>query len=534
MILAAVTINAAFNSGIIDIAVNGVEKYTIAQKKEMDEFNSIKNYLGDNLNRIYGEGGGSEGENPPPVIITGTVEFGGLRWTSGKASVTITKTISDDYKIEYKVTNSTGTITTNYTEIANGETVGNLNLGDVVTARLTDGTNHGDSASITVADKKEPTAGITVGTVTRDSITVTATGTDAESGVKDYTFEYKVSTASAYTGTTTKTTTSHTFTGLTVGQTYNFKVTVTDNAGNTKEATTTGVPFPEGWDEEKVDPVKSADNIDVPVPKGFVASKATGENTVKDGFVIYQGMEDVTDSNVGTAMTTRNQFVWVPVKDISSMFWKNSEGKDVGQLYNFDITNKTYSKITTWDTSSSDSFREPDVVTTYDNNANNYSNAGIAGITNADQFKIQLETEFAEMKASIERYHGFYIGRYETGGVSTGKAVTVKGNSDVANQTWYKHYQMNKDMIKENGIKSSMIWGSQWDQTMIWFDTQGGAKKDYVYNSTGKGYYHQYNSGTTGLSTYYAVNTIYDMAGNVWEWTLVANRTDLRTSRGRR
>ena len=126
------------------------------------------------------------------------------------------------------------------TQIANGETVGNLNLGDVVTARLTDGTNHGDSASITVADKKEPTAGITVGTVTRDSITVTATGTDAESGVKNYTFEYKLSTSNSYTGTTKKATTSHTFEGLTAGQTYNIKVTVTDNAGNTKEATTTG------------------------------------------------------------------------------------------------------------------------------------------------------------------------------------------------------------------------------------------------------------------------------------------------------
>ena len=211
----------------------------------MNEFNSIEKYLEDNLNRINGgqgggTGDGSEEENPPPEIITGVIEFGGLSWTSGKANVTITKTTSDNYKIEYKITNSTGTITTNYTEIANGGTVANLNLGDIVTARLTDGVNKGNSASITVADKNPPTAGITVGTVTRDSITVTATGTDAESGVKNYTFEYKLSTSSSYTGAITKTTTSHTFGGLISGQTYNIKVTVTDNAGNTKEATTTG------------------------------------------------------------------------------------------------------------------------------------------------------------------------------------------------------------------------------------------------------------------------------------------------------
>ena len=113
------------------------------------------------------------------------------------------------------------------------------------------------------------------------------------------------------------------------------------------------------------------------------------------------------------------------------------------------------------------------------------------------------------------------------------KAVTVKGNSDIANQTWYKHYQMNKDMIKENGIKSSMIWGSQWDQTMIWFDTQGGAKKDYVYNSTGKGHYSASSTTTTGSSTAYAVNNIYDMAGTAWDWTLEAG-TDDRMLRGRR
>ncbi len=299
----------------------------------------------------------------------------------------------------------------------------------------------------------------------------------------------------------------------------------------TAEPTPTPIPIPVGWDGEKVEPAKSADNVVVPVPKGFVASKATGENTVENGFVIYQGTDDVTDSNKDTAMTTRNQFVWVPVADPSKMFTTH-DGKDVGRLYDFDKTSKTYTERAWSDTR----YREPDVVigngSQYDADASNYSSAGITSITNADQFKAQLEAEFTEMKASVEKYHGFYIGRYETGAVSKAKAVTVKGNADIANQTWYKLYQMNKDMIKENGIKSSMIWGSQWDQTMIWFDTQGGAKKDYVYNSTGKGYYDAGNPTTTGSNTAYAVNNIYDMAGNAWDWTLEANDTNLRMLRG--
>ena len=285
------------------------------------------------------------------------------------------------------------------------------------------------------------------------------------------------------------------------------------------------------WDKTKVDPVESADNVVVPVPKGFVASKATGENTVENGFVIYQGTDDVTDSNKDTAMTTRNQFVWVPVADTSKMFTTH-DGRDVGRLYNFDRTSKIYTEIAWSDTG----YREPDVVigngSQYDAGASNYSSAGITAIRNADEFKTQLEREFAEMKTSVEKYHGFYIGRYETGAVSKAKAVTVKGNSDIANRTWYKLYQMNKDMIKENGIKSSMIWGSQWDQTMIWFDTQGGAKKDYVYNSTGKGHYDATSTTTTGSSTAYAVNNIYDMAGNGYDWTLEALDTTARILRG--
>ena len=55
----------------------------------------------------------------------------------------------------------------------------------------------------------------------------------------------------------------------------------------------------------------------VPIPRGFVASGATGENTKNGGLVIYEGTEAVTDTNVETAKRDRNQYVWVPVDDFS-------------------------------------------------------------------------------------------------------------------------------------------------------------------------------------------------------------------------
>ena len=68
----------------------------------------------------------------------------------------------------------------------------------------------------------------------------------------------------------------------------------------------------ENWDLSKVDPVQSTDAtpVTVPVPKGYVASKVTGETTVENGFVIYEETDEVNDTNKDTAQTTRNQFVW--------------------------------------------------------------------------------------------------------------------------------------------------------------------------------------------------------------------------------
>ena len=98
--------------------------------------------------------------------------------------------------------------------------------------------------------------------------------------------------------------------------------------------------LPQKWDgksNETVTAVESEDiiAITVPIPKGYSASKVTGENTVENGFVIYEGEEEVNDSNKDTAQTTRNQFVWVPVEKIEEMYGVDNNGKIWGKLYSF-------------------------------------------------------------------------------------------------------------------------------------------------------------------------------------------------------
>ena len=180
-----------------------------------------------------------------------------------------------------------------------------------------------------------------------------------------------------------------------------------------------------------------------------MASKASRENTVIGGFVIYEGEEEVTDSNVTTARTSKNQFVWVPVEDINSIA-KTTSGYDTegrlnyqGKLYNFSSSGASEMGGYGQNTSG---YREPDIVTDYDNDTSYMS---ILGLSSGNALKQQLQIEFNEMVESVDTYGGFYIGRYETGNlVATAgrEPVVVKGNSSISNVNWYYMYRNIKEL----------------------------------------------------------------------------------------
>ena len=282
-----------------------------------------------------------------------------------------------------------------------------------------------------------------------------------------------------------------------------------------------GPEMPEGWDGNKVNAVESADKVVVPVPKGYTASSVSTENKVSEGFVIYEGEEIVNDSNKDAARTTRNQFVWVPVANPSEMYGTDKDGKKWGKLYNFSASGITPFNWTEQDgvmsVTSTESYREPDVVDSDSSNSITIS---------------QLETEFNNMIASVEKYGGFYIGRYETGNLSQEKATVEKNNSDINDQTWYKIYNKAKGIAVNNNVTSSIIWGSQWDATMRWMYNSGNEeKKKYTYDSTNKGNYY-FSTILTGSNDAYEINNIYDMAGNVYDWTIEAYSTNSRVDRG--
>lgn len=253
------------------------------------------------------------------------------------------------------------------------------------------------------------------------------------------------------------------------------------------------------WEQAgKVNVVTSRDGIKVPVPKGFTVSSVPSENTVENGLVIYQnvagkadgdGANTVTESNNNEAMTTRNQFVWIPVHCTREMF-EIKENRNVGILYNSSIYENTNgnAEVERWDFKYDGNY-EP--VTSY-------------------------QTDFNQMKASVEKYKGFYIARYETGNLEHTQALSVKGNNELGDHNWSQLFNKNKTIVNSNGITSHMIWGCQWDAIWRWILSQGGTKASYITNSRAIGNY----SGEVKPSGYRSLNNIYDMAGNVCEWTM--------------
>ena len=300
------------------------------------------------------------------------------------------------------------------------------------------------------------------------------------------------------------------------------------------------VELKEGWNENTVKGISVGKGNTIPVPKDFYYVGGT----LSSGVVIsdssadknkYAGIEDVpagvaynSDGTVNEQKSELkgNQFVWIP------------------------CTVDEYAKI---------DFEMAD----------------------ADWDKTTPDSE----KAYIQKYSGFYIGRYEAGAnklrfeddktleAPTGTSVGVPGwwnpnyTSDKvvsgkitckAGEIPYYHanYQTAVDMSKamyntSEYVESDLVTGTQWDMTMKFISNQeqysdvkssfwGNYKDGQVTYNEGQGRYIRVD-GSTGIESgsfttsdkdyHYGIrtsassesmkkNNLYDLAGNLWEWTV--------------
>ena len=256
------------------------------------------------------------------------------------------------------------------------------------------------------------------------------------------------------------------------------------------------------------------------------------EKTKKGGFVIYEGTEAVTDSNKWEAQCNRNQYVWIPIADVSDMYWRDqTTGKKYGTQYTFDES--SYTKDST-------SKREPQIGS--NDIQSTYLTQYLNGMSRED-FLMEMEIDFDKMLNSVATYGGFYIGRYETGDLSQATPVVKRMNRDIDSQNWW---QMWKKVRKLSGTSAGvqMIWGIQWDETLKWLIDTG--EKTYAevgkdstswgnYRNNSFTYYTNTSKSTATKASSKSVripsgayeganaNNVYDLAGNVWEWTLESN-----------
>ena len=283
------------------------------------------------------------------------------------------------------------------------------------------------------------------------------------------------------------------------------------------------------------------------IPKGYIpvntetanwggGSSTPVKNAVDHGLVIQDGIG--------------NQWVWVPVEDVSKLCdtANTKEYKLCGTTDADPVKTKLYSKSailsektrTTPGTTSG--FREPDLVV--GSNGTSYDAANYKKIVGENgtlkEMAALFKREYETMIKSIEKYGGFYIGRYELSG--TVDNPTEKTGATITETDWYALYNAckklgtNSDGTDKEGIATRMIWGCQWDATCD-FISKKGEQKSITNSSTWGNYRDNTETGKgtkqiTGYSEAWKANNIYDIAGNCYEWTQEANRADCRVGRG--
>ena len=256
----------------------------------------------------------------------------------------------------------------------------------------------------------------------------------------------------------------------------------------------------------------------ITIPAQCAVSQVEGENTLEDGLVII-------DAN-------GNEWLWIEVP----------ESVTASATTDDEIKSALISYVGDYRGSYSDTY---------------YEGCGLTPEEYADNYSTMLQ--------SIKENHGFYIGRYEVGiredinryyetdyytEHPIEETPVIQQDKYVYNWVRCSQAQELSESLAVGGKTSSLMFGIQWDLVLAYLEESGVSENDLKVNSSSWGNYSneifdiirgKYSTDkganytivngtyskpassvllTTGATERNSKMNIYDLAGNVWEWTL--------------
>ena len=136
--------------------------------------------------------------------------------------------------------------------------------------------------------------------------------------------------------------------------------------------------------------------------------------------------------------------------------------------------------------------------------------------------------EYKNMVVSVQHYKGFYLGRYEASAGTNNTVQSKRNISPWVNVTWATS---NEACENNTIVNMHLMYGIEWDTVLNWLignakilsSTTGKVKTmdigDIQTDSNSWGNFNSSTKQKTGASEYWKANNIYDLAGNVAEWT---------------
>ncbi len=294
----------------------------------------------------------------------------------------------------------------------------------------------------------------------------------------------------------------------------------------------------------------------VTLPEGFAPTKIEGEDSVDDGLVITDGYG--------------NEYVWIEVPKTDTVY--QTAGLNITNF-----TNDEYDKI------------EDDLhtYTNYYRNGTEYKDIYYQDDTSRWFEDPNTYNELKrKMLKSVYQNGGFWVGRYEAG-IETNRTELGETNTVPLTQANLYPYtyvtrtqaKVLAEKVEAGSYTSSLMFGVQWDLIAKYIETKfieknssSDIKTKLTSNSTTIGNYYDsefelnrgkfaqykalsnwfnFNSSertdlvigskkksqsscdngillTTGATDATNLQNIYDLAGNVWEWTLEKTSNDER------